>query len=273
MSAWEKAAAVLAKSGAAPYALSSAREHTVTPTTPRPRILVVEDQEDVRRMLATALEIEGYTVDEATNAAEGLRCLEEHRYRLVLSDYAMPGGTGTWMLHEASTRGLMHDAVALIVTAHPDVRDLADVEVLTKPLDLDRFLEQVRRILMSHDGGMAQANGAGAAPGPGSGPAGQNLRASRHRVELVLYISSSSPPSLQARRNLESALQHFDRTQVAFSVCDLSHDPLAGDADRIAFTPTLVRRYPEPKMWVLGNLKDVEVVADLLRASGVDASE
>ena len=270
MSAWEKAAAMLAKAGDAPYPPSSRHEHTVArPSTAGARILVVEDQEDVRRMLATALEIEGYLVDEATSAIEGLKYLEEKRYRLVLSDYAMPGGTGTWMLHEASTRGLMDGTVALIVTAHPDVRDVADVEVLTKPLDLDRFLEQVRRILVSSDGAAPQSN---ESPG-GPVPAGQNLRASRHRVELVLYISSSSAPSLQARRNLEAALQRFDRAQVAFSVCDLGQDPFAGDADRIAFTPTLVRRYPEPKMWILGNLKDVEVVADLLRASGVDAGE
>src|SRR4029453_8654549 len=60
------------------------------------RILVVEDQGDVRRMLATALQMEGHVVDEAATAADGLICLEQSRYDLVLSDYAMPGGTGTW---------------------------------------------------------------------------------------------------------------------------------------------------------------------------------
>jgi DNA-binding NtrC family response regulator len=111
------------------------------------RILVVEDQEDVRRMLATALEMEGHVVDEAATAADGLKCLEQSRYDLVLSDYAMPGGTGAWMLHQASQQGLMGHTIAVIVTAHPDVRELENVEVITKPLDLDRFLEQVRHIL------------------------------------------------------------------------------------------------------------------------------
>ena len=87
------------------------------------RILVVEDQEDVRRMLVTALEMEGHAVDEACNANEGLLRLAGSRYQLVLSDYAMPGGTGTWMLDEAKKRGLMDHAVALIVTAHPNVPD------------------------------------------------------------------------------------------------------------------------------------------------------
>src|SRR5689334_25414882 len=88
----------------------------------RARVLVVEDQEDVRRLLVTALEIEGHAVDEAANAVEGLRRLQAGRYDLVLTDYAMPGGTGTWMLHEATRRHLLGDAAALIVTAHPDVR-------------------------------------------------------------------------------------------------------------------------------------------------------
>ena len=124
------------------------------------RILVVEDQEDVRRMLATALEMEGHAVDEAATAADGLKCLEQSRYDLVLSDYAMPGGTGAWMLHQASQKGLMGQAIALIVTAHPDVRDLENVDVITKPLDLDRFLEQVRHILETrvHDPPEASPN-------------------------------------------------------------------------------------------------------------------
>ena len=114
---------------------------------PRARILVVEDQEDVRRMMATALEIEGYLVDEACNADDGLRHLECIVYDLVLSDYAMPGATGAWMLQEARRRGLIRDIAAVIVTAHSDIRELPGVPVVHKPLDLDTFLDQVRRLL------------------------------------------------------------------------------------------------------------------------------
>jgi CheY-like chemotaxis protein len=228
------------------------------------RILVVEDQEDVRRMLATALQMEGHIVDEAATAADGLKCLEQSRYDLVLSDYAMPGGTGTWMLHQASQQGLMKHTIALIVTAHPGLRDLENVEVITKPLDLDKFLEQVRHLLS------AQAEDERAAS---SNPLPTNVPSNHHRVELVLYVSSASPACIQARRNLEQLLEKFDVSQVRFSICDLGREPTAGDADRIAFTPTLVKRYPEPKMWVLGNLREPQIIADLLRTCGVDARE
>lgn len=219
------------------------------------RILVVEDQDDVRGLLVAALEIEGHLVDEAANARDGLDRLQKTRYDLVLSDYAMPGGTGSWMLHEAERQGLLRDTAALIVTAYPDARELAHLEVIPKPIDLDHFLDQVRRVLSegaNRDGTHAEAPRA-------------------HRVELVLYVSPNSPASAQARRNLEDLLAHFEPTQIKYSVCDLVRDPLAGEQDRVAFTPTLVKRYPAPRMWVLGNLRETEIVGDLLRVCGVDA--
>jgi two-component system response regulator GlrR len=230
----------------------------VADSVKRARILVVEDQEDVRGLLVTALEIEGHEVDEAPNAREGLQRLQEARYNLVLSDYAMPGGTGTWMLHEAERQGLLTETPSLIVTAHPDVRELANRNVIAKPLDLDLFLDQVRRVL----------NGAAAGGNRMDDNAGD---ARQHRVELVLYVSPNSPASAQARRNLEDLLARFDASQIKYSICDLVRDPLAGEHDRVAFTPTLVKRYPAPRMWVLGNLRETEILGDLLRACGVDA--
>lgn len=218
---------------------------------------MVEDQDDVRGLLVTALEIEGHEVDEASNAQEGLRRLQLARYNLVLSDYAMPGGTGAWMLREAEKQGLLNGTAALIVTAHPDARELSNRDVIAKPLDLDLFLEQVRRVL--RDGAARGHHDEGTAAGRG------------HRVELVLYVSPSSPASLQARRNLEQLLARFEGGQIKYSVCDLVRDPAAGDEDHVAFTPTLVKRYPAPRMWVLGNLRDTEIIADLLRVCGVDA--
>jgi CheY-like chemotaxis protein len=219
------------------------------------RILVVEDQEDVRRLLVTALELEGHAVDEAANAHDGLQRLRAGGYKLVLSDYAMPGGTGTWMLHEAAREGLLRQTLALILTAHPDVRDFTDVEVIPKPLNFAAFLDQVKLLLTgSHDAG---------------GPHGAAHE--QHRVELILYISSASPASLQARRNLERVLGQFEQSQIQLSIFDLEQQPLAGDDDRVAFTPTLVKRFPKPPMWIVGNLKEQEALSDLLRACGVDA--
>jgi two-component system response regulator GlrR len=226
----------------------------------RARVLVVEDQDDVRRLLVTALEIEGHDVDEASNAIEGLQKIRQTRYNLILTDYAMPGGTGTWMLKQASADGLLQGTVSLVVTAHPDARELSAHDVIPKPLDLDNFLEQVRRVLAS---GRNRDT-------PGTADDGRSRR-SRFIVELVLYVSSASPASIQARRNLEQVLDRFEGSQIKYTVCDLGRDPMAGETDRVAFTPTLVKRYPEPRMWLLGNLRETDLIADILRVCGVDA--
>ena len=218
-------------------------------------------------MLVTALELDGYRVDEAANAAEGLNRLHQARYNLVLSDYAMPGNTGTWMFHEATRLGLLEGAAAVIVTAQPFVREMPGIAVITKPFNLDKFLEQVGRLL---EAAANQRVGGGT---DGTAMSGDRAQTERHKVELVLYISSSSPASIQARRNLEQLLSRFAPDQVRWDVRDLVRDPMAGEEDRIAFTPTLVKRFPEPRMWVLGNLREPEILADMLRVCGVESRE
>jgi len=222
----------------------------------------------VRRMLVTALELDGHVVDEASNAIEGLNRLREARYNLVLSDYAMPGQTGTWMLREASRLGLLDGVASVIVTAQPYVRETPDFTVITKPFELDSFLDQIRRLLLSHETHQSKT-----ARGRSTDMAREGSQPRGYKVELVLYISSASPASIQARRNLEQLLSRFDQKQVEWTVCDLGRDPMAGVDDRIAFTPTLVKRFPEPRMWVLGNLRETDLLADMLRLCGVESRE
>jgi DNA-binding response OmpR family regulator len=105
-------------------------------------ILLVEDSDDVRILMTLILESEGYLVDSARTAEEGLRLLGERPYDLVVSDYALPGSTGAWMLREAAARHQLSQGV--IVTAHPNPRDTDGFAVIYKPLDFDDFLERIR---------------------------------------------------------------------------------------------------------------------------------
>ena len=224
------------------------------------RILVVEDHDDVRRLLVTALELENHEVDSAANALDGLKRLEQRHYDLVLTDYSMPGETGAWMLREATSRGLMAGAAALIMTAHPDVRAVTNVEVVIKPFDLDDFLAQVSRLLATRRPVERPATARTIAhPRP----------ASDVPVELVLYVNSESAASLEAARNLEKVAARFDPSSLKLTIHDLAREPLAADEDAIGFTPTLVKRSPEPRMWVMGNLRDPDILEDLLRVCGV----
>ena len=119
-----------------------------THATSDTRILLVEDSDDVRGLMTLILEAEGYHVDSAHSAEEGLRLLDDSAYDLVVSDYALPGRTGAWMLREAAARQVL--AQGLIVTAHPNPREADGFPVVYKPLDFDDFLQRIRRYLDRH---------------------------------------------------------------------------------------------------------------------------
>src|SRR5262245_36213017 len=90
------------------------------------------------------------------------------------------------------------------------------------------------------------------------------------KIDLVLYTSASSEKCLKALRTIRDVLNQYDTSQVKFTVCDLSGRPSLGDADSVVFTPTLVKRGPGPRTWIVGNLDQAELLVDLLDVSGVD---
>ena len=111
-----------------------------------PRILLVEDSDDLRTLMVLVLQSEGYVVDAVPTAPEGLAWLSSVSYDMVLSDYALPGHSGAWMLREA-----VDPQRALIITAHPNPADTAGFEVVRKPLDFESFLRHIRDLLSDRD--------------------------------------------------------------------------------------------------------------------------
>lgn len=90
----------------------------------------------------------GYVVDSAACAEDGLRLLEEHDYRLLLSDYSLPGYSGLWLLLQAFERKLVAPGAALIITGDPDVPGIKDIApVVPKPVDFEQLLSRVRTVL------------------------------------------------------------------------------------------------------------------------------
>ena len=227
------------------------------------RILRVEDDEDTRQLLALALGGEHYTVDQAVNAPLALELLRQKSYDLVLTDYDLPGMTGSAMLKEAARQGLLRGAASIVVTAHPSPNDVDPAGLIRKPLDLPQFLTQVRHILAAVIGDPNQG-----APVP----SGETTSA-EPVVELVLYVTADSPASQRARRHLESTLAQFEHGTVRLEVCDVASDPARGEADRVVFTPTLVTRSGGIATWVLGDLSDRAMLLDLLHVCGLEPSK
>src|SRR5205807_8923866 len=109
--------------------------------TPRERrILVVDDEEYVRSALAALLGREGYTVETAENAEEGLKLLKDRPFQLVISDQQMPGMQGMEFLKLVRER---HSTVMrIMLTGDPDpqtiIRSINEGQVyrfLRKPWD------------------------------------------------------------------------------------------------------------------------------------------
>ena len=73
--------------------------------TERPRILVVDDDDDVRRILTDLLDVEGFEVVEATNGVDALQRLAERPdFGAIVSDSKMPEMDGAGLLAEVARR-------------------------------------------------------------------------------------------------------------------------------------------------------------------------
>lgn len=229
------------------------------------RILCIEDDVDTCEVIVELLRREGYEVSPATNAEEAFKLLRVMTFQLVISDYMLPDQIGSALIQRARAEGILkRETPVLIFTAHPNPERPEGTMILRKPLAVDMFLRTVYDILApAREAEMEKAK--------------QTLRerfqdgAESVRAELTLYVSSSSPASLRAIRNMEELLAGHMMDQVKFIVVDLSKEsPASVDEDRIAFTPTLVQRRPEPRTWILGDLHNIQVVADLLAYAGVE---
>ena len=118
-----------------------------------PRVLIIEDNPVNLELVLEILEPEGYAIQTAETAEQGLRLVALDRPALILMDLHLPGMTG----YEA-TRALKADpataaipVVALTAQAmrgdEDQARDAGCDAYLTKPLDTRAFRETLRRLL------------------------------------------------------------------------------------------------------------------------------
>lgn len=240
----------------APWGFETEQDHLARPT-----VLVVEDDRDIRELVTTLLDMADFTVVACDTAECGLNALREQAFDLVLTDYALPRKSGLWLLQEAESEGLIQGTPVLIVTAHPNVDSETDYEVIHKPFDLDELVERVRRRMEGTTGGRRKRPAMSARTG--SGTNGDQPECPEP-VELILYVSSQSPRSHAAVRNIKQVLERFHTSRVKLTVCDLAANPNAGIEDSVAFTPTLVRKTPGPRTFILGHITNPELVLELL---------
>lgn len=112
------------------------------------RILLAEDEADVRLVMEHALIDGGYEVDTAGTVLAGFELLGRHPYDLVVADGRMPDGTGIELADRARDMGIR----ALIITGYAfnlPKDDLDRFAFLLKPVRPSELLQAVERTLQT----------------------------------------------------------------------------------------------------------------------------
>ncbi|HVP10671.1 MAG TPA: sigma-54 dependent transcriptional regulator [Phycisphaerae bacterium] len=117
----------------------------------KPRILIIEDEKLIRWSLRQRFSEEGYQVDDAENATEGLDKLSRATYDLVMLDYKLPDLSGLDVLRRI--REDDQDIVVLIMTAYSSVENAVEAmrlgayDYVSKPFKMDALMLTVNKAL------------------------------------------------------------------------------------------------------------------------------
>jgi CheY-like chemotaxis protein len=118
------------------------------------RILVIDDDEAIRKSFALALEDTGYQVDSAESGEKGIEMERKARYQLIFLDLKMPGMNGVETLREI--RKIDEDVPIYVITAyHKDffdqllnaAEDGINFEVLEKPIGAEQIVSVAKSVL------------------------------------------------------------------------------------------------------------------------------
>jgi len=134
---------------AAPVDAINAGESAAAPAMPRQsrsgRILVVEDDDEVRRVIVECLGLIGYTVTDAANGTEGLTAIAASKPDVLVVDYAMPDMTGAEVISRA--RELVGDLPVILATGYADMATVERLAgkpaILRKPFDINSLADAV----------------------------------------------------------------------------------------------------------------------------------
>jgi DNA-binding NtrC family response regulator len=116
------------------------------------RVLVVDDEADIRALIQEILSDEGYQVTVAANAAEARSARDAEDFDLVLLDIWMPDTDGISLLREWSERGLLACPVVIMsghgtVDTAVEATRLGALDFVEKPLSIAKLLRTVERAL------------------------------------------------------------------------------------------------------------------------------
>jgi len=121
-----------------------------------PRLLVVDDEQNILSSLRRLLRRESYELATASTGEEALRAMEEQPADVVISDYRMPGMSGTELLKEIQNR--WPDTVRIVLSGYSEVNAIIDAinegwiyKFITKPWNDEEILLSIRRAVEQYE--------------------------------------------------------------------------------------------------------------------------
>lgn len=115
------------------------------------RVLVIDDDEGIRKVVATALQSEGYFVDAASSAKEAIEKSQSNFYNLALVDIRLPDMEGTKLL--TVMKETTPEMVKIILTGYPELQNAIEAVnqgadgYLVKPINMDELLRTIKKHL------------------------------------------------------------------------------------------------------------------------------
>ena len=85
------------------------------------KLLLIDDEPDILRVLSMSLKADGYHVVTAQNGPEGVACFEKEKPDIVITDIKIPGMDGIEVLKKIKT--LNADTEVIIITGHGDIEN------------------------------------------------------------------------------------------------------------------------------------------------------
>jgi two-component system response regulator PilR (NtrC family) len=152
-----------------------------------PRILVVDDEADLRELLEITLVKMGLDVDSASTVREARALLGQHEYALVLTDMRLPDGTGLELVREVAGQG--RGTPIAVITAYGSAENAVIAlkagafDYVSKPVVLDDLRTMVRSALRLSE---AKPGQPGASEGGGEGEGGNSRLLGRSQAMQAL---------------------------------------------------------------------------------------
>jgi DNA-binding NtrC family response regulator len=117
----------------------------------KPKLLIVDDKEQMRDVLRKFLTVEGFAVETAESANKALEKLEKTKFDLILSDVKMPNKDGNELLDEILEKN--KNAIVILMTAFGSIENAVQAvkrgatDYISKPFQMEEVILRIRRAL------------------------------------------------------------------------------------------------------------------------------